>query len=325
MKTRYNEIITMTFAVLLSLLIGGMFTGCATTSIATQDKTAYDEMKQLNDQWQKERAEDPALNVNLPEMTAEEHESLGDRHRLKKDFAKAFVQYEKSLALNSDNQRVQYKQGMLFLQTGKYTEAAESFKTVLKKEPRQAAAHEGLGIAFLKLKKYDKAKKHLRTAAAWEQGRWKSRNYLGNIYDHEKKYEKAIKQYHQAIRFRPSDGALYNNLGVSLSLAGRYDESVKTLMKALENDGPKEKIYNNLGIVLAKSGRYPAALDAFKKASNSAKAYNNIGCMYMADGRYQKASEALEKAIAVSPVFYTLANENLKQVQLKDAVEQAEK
>jgi len=76
---------------------------------------------------------------------------------------------------------------------------------------------------------------------------------------------------------------------------------------------------------LAKSGRYPAALDAFTKASDSAKAYNNLGCMYMADGRYQKASEALEKAIALSPKFYTLANENLKKVQLTDAVQQAEK
>ena len=96
-------------------------------------------------------------------------------------------------------------------------------------------------------------------------------------------------------------------------------------MQALENDGHKEKIYNNLGIVLAKSGRYPAALDAFMKASDSAKAYNNLGCMYMADGRYQKATEALEKAISLSPKFYTLANENLKKVQLKDSIQQAEK
>ena len=113
MKTRHNTLFTMTFAVLLSLLTGGMLTGCATTGITTQDTASYDGMKQVNDQWQKERAEDPALNVKLPDMTAEEYEALGDRYRNKKDYAMAFVQYEKSLALDPDNQRVQYKQGML--------------------------------------------------------------------------------------------------------------------------------------------------------------------------------------------------------------------
>ena len=157
MKTRHHTIFSMICAVLLSLLIGGMVTGCATIDNTKQDRASFDEMKELNDQWQKERAEDPALNVELPEMTAEEHEALGDRYRNKKDYAKAFLQYEKSLALDPDNQRVQYKQGMLFLKTAKYTEAAASFQAVLKKEPRQAAAHEGLGIAFFKLQKYDKA------------------------------------------------------------------------------------------------------------------------------------------------------------------------
>ncbi len=84
MKTRHNTIFTMTCAVLLSLLIGGMVTGCATTGSAKQDTASYDGMKQLNDQWQKERAEDPALNVKLPEMTAEEHEALGDRYQEQK-------------------------------------------------------------------------------------------------------------------------------------------------------------------------------------------------------------------------------------------------
>lgn len=265
---------------------------------------------------QSDLAEDPVLDQKLPEMTAEEREALGDRHFNAKDYYLAYLQYGKALQLNPDNVRLQYKQGMLFLASAKYKDAAGAFTGVIVKEPANAAAHEGLGTALFEMQAYDRAIPHFSKTLALNPGSWKARNFLGNIYDFQKQYDLAVREYSEAILLKPENAMLYNNLGVSLSLAGRYEESIKAFKQALSADGQKQKVFNNLGMVLARTGRYDAALEAFKHGSDKARAYNNLGCVLMAQGEYRKAAQAFNKAIAASPKFYEKAYDNLKKVEL---------
>ena len=320
-KMRKNGYVPQT--VILILLIGALLSGCASTSRNGQDMPGYPNVSRpAGAKFVKPpqtMPEDPALHKPLPEMTAQDYEASGDLFMAHEDYAMAFVQYEKSLLVEPGNLRIHYKQGMLFLHTGKPGEAAAAFRDILQKEPRHAGAGEGLGTAYYEMKNYDLAEKHFLAALAVEPALWKSRNYLGNIYDFQEKFAQAAAAYAEAIRLKPDEGMLYNNLGVSLYLAGRYEESIQAFHQALNAKGPKERVYNNMGLVLGKTGRYDAALDAFMKGSDSARAYNNLGCVYLSQGDHRRAAQAFNKAIATSPKFYTLAHENLKKAQLEDS------
>jgi tetratricopeptide (TPR) repeat protein len=316
--------ISAALLVVLVLLMSGILSGCATSTQEIRTAGDYGQSSgPVNASSPRNHAaslpEDPALQKSLPEMTAAEYEASGDLYFGQEDYAMAFVQYEKSLALTPGNMRIHFKQGMLCLRAGKPEEAVKFFQKVLEIDPGLAAAYEGMGTALFEMRQYDKAEKLFLKAVEMDPALWKARNYLGNIYDFQKKYDEASRQYAQAILLKPDEVVLYNNLGVSLSLAGRYEESVKAFQQALSAKGPKERVYNNLGLVLAKTGRYDGALDAFMKGSDTAKAYNNLGCVYLSRGEYRKAAQSFNKAIEVSPKFYTKADENLKKIVLESS------
>jgi Flp pilus assembly protein TadD len=253
---------------------------------------------------------------SLPEMSAIDYETVGDRYFANQDYAMAFMQYNKSLNLKPHNTRVLYKQGLLFQITEQYIEATKYFREVTKREPDNPSAHEGIGTAAFKMQDYEKAEPEFLKAIELSPRMWRSHNFLGNIYDFRKDYDQAAREYAEAILIRPNDAKLYNNIGVSLYLSGRYEESINAFKKALGAEGDKQKVYNNLGLVLAKTKRYEAAFEIFQKGSNKPEAYNNLGCVYMAQGNYQKAEQMFNKAIEACPKFYHTAHENLKKLEV---------
>ena len=252
----------------------------------------------------------------LPDMTCEEHERLGDVNFSRGDLGAAFVQYEKSLQLDPDNSNIRYKKGLLLVIGGMNEDAIREFQEVLKNEPKHALSHEGLGLAYFQMEKYDVAEACFRVAVEIDPKLWKSQNSLGVIYDYEKRYKTAVREYKAAIKLKPDEGLLYNNLGTSYFLAGNYKEAIKAFKKGLLTKGPHDKIYNNLGLVLSKTGKHQEALDAFRQGGDEAQAYNNLGCIYLKQKKYKEAIRCFEKAIELKPTFYTKANENLKKARL---------
>ena len=304
--------------VLSMLIIAALISGCAASKPEVPSAAASVQLSRPVSRYPlAPLPEDPVLEKPLPEMTAADYEASGDLHWRNQDLAMAFVQYEKSLALDPANPRIHYKEGLLFLNTGKNDEAAKAFRKVLEKVPDDAGAHEGLGMVCYEINNYAEAEKHLLAALSIEPSLWKSRVYLARIYDAQGKYNQAERAYRQAIQSKPDDAMLYNNLGVSLYLAGRYEKSIQIFQEALGLEGPKARVYNNLGLAYGKIGRYDASLDAFLRASDRATAYNNMGCVYLSRGAYLSASEAFKKAIELSPKFYTTAYENLKIIPLE--------
>jgi Flp pilus assembly protein TadD len=252
----------------------------------------------------------------LPEMSFEEHERLGDVSFGRGDLGMAFIHYEKSLKLKSGNSNIHYKKGLLLAIGGMNEEAIAEFNKALKGEPKHALSHEGLGIAYFQIKKYHDAETWFKRAVDLDPKLWKAHNFLGVIYDYREQYKKAVRQYEAAISLKDDDGLLYNNLGTSYSLAGDYENAVKALKRGLSTKNAKNKIYNNLGLVLSKAGKYNEAWEAFRKGGNEAQAYNNLGCAYLEQGKYKGAIRCFEKAIQLRPTFYKKASENLRKAKM---------
>jgi tetratricopeptide (TPR) repeat protein len=248
-------------------------------------------------------------------MSAEEYERSGDGYFNSGNLQQAFLQYDKSLRLAPGKPQLSYKIGLLFLLNKMNGDAIQQFQEVIKKEPQNALAYEGMGLALFQQQKTADAERYFFKAIELNQTLWKSYNCLGIIYDKQKDYKRAIDFYEKAIVLKPDNQLLYNNLGLSYLLAGNYDRAIKSFDKAMGFRSVPNKVYNNMGLALGLAGRYQEALETFKKVSDEASAYNNMGCVLLMKGEYQKASQAFETAIKLKPSFYTIANENLKKAK----------
>lgn len=251
----------------------------------------------------------------LPEITGDEYEQLGDAHLNRGNLYLAYVQYEKSLKLKPGNVRVEYKKGLVLVMGERSDDAIVLFEAVLKKEPRFALAFEGLGRAYYQKRDFARAEASFRKAVELDHKLWRSYNYLGSLCDHRREYDQAAVEYLSAISIRPGEGSLYNNLGVSYSMAGKHEQAVAALARAIERGHREGKVFNNLGLALANLGRDEEALEAFKSGGSEAQAYNNMGCVYLERGRHAEAVRHFEKAIALDPAYYAKASDNLKKAR----------
>ena len=186
---------------------------------------------------------------------------------------------------------------------------------ILKLDPGNGAAHEGLAEAYLQSGDYESAEKHFRKALAVDAGRWKSRNFLGLIYDHQKRRQDAIAEYETEVSLRPKDPGLRNNLGLWYLTNKEYEKAIAEFDQAVQLGGTDPRIYNNLALALDKVGRYQDAWEAFRKTGTPAKAYNNLGVAFLEEGLNERATVCFQKAIELSPAYYQQANENLLKAQ----------
>ncbi len=259
---------------------------------------------------------DPSLMEDLPEMTGQEHERVGDLQFRQGQYQLAFISYEKALRFYPDNTRILYKQGLLFLAGGLYENAQKRFQALIEKEPHDAQAHEGLGQAYFVLKKFDEAQESFSEAVRLDPSLWRSYVFLGIICDYQGNYTEAVAQYNKALELNLQSSLIYNNLGMSYFLAESFEEAVQAYRQALRLGAPESKTYNNLGLALSKLGRQEEALEAFRRGGDEAQAYNNVGCAYLAEGLSQQAEQSFEKAIALKPSFYEIASHNLEKCRL---------
>ncbi len=258
---------------------------------------------------------DESMMPNLSDMTAGEYEQVGDNYILQGNVTMAFMQYNKGLASDATKTSLRYKLAVLYLRKGLPEDARGHFQEILKQEPGNAAALEGLGEAFLQSNDPESAEKHFRQALAADADRWKARNFLGLIYDQQKRYPDAIAEYEKAILLRPRDPRLRNNIGLSYLLNAEYDKAIAALDQAVQLGGKDSRTYNNLALAFGKAGRYPDAWEAFRKGSNAAMAYNNVGIVYLEQGRHDKASACFQKAVETSPSYYEKAKDNMNRTQ----------
>jgi tetratricopeptide (TPR) repeat protein len=314
-----NKIVTIRGSsthTILILLVIVLLTGCAGTKgfrmeLETGKSNDFQKIKELAS----EQANTPLPGQDLPEISGNEYEQLGDALLSKRNYYLAYVHYEKALKLETGNNRIEYKKGLALLLGNKHDDAIEQFQTVIKKDPKFAKAYEGIGKAYFGKRDYPEAERYLQHAVKLEPTLWKSHTYIASIHEQRKDYKSAIAAYQLALDSSPNKGMIYNNIGYAYLLKGDYHRAVFGFKKALAHRYTNERVYNNLGMALAQLEKYEEALQAFIKSGSEAQAFNNLGCILLSKGKLDKAIVCFEKAIELDPKFYAIAGENLTKAR----------
>lgn len=227
----------------------------------------------------------------------------------------ALYYYVKALELDGGKNREALDRiGDIHAGKGNAAPAEAAYRLALELEPKDADALAGLGLLLLGGGKPDEAKRLLAAAVDSDPGRWRAHNGLGLLADRNGDHPLAAQHYERALQ---AGGAamVWNNLGYSKYLAGDLPGALRCFDAALKLDGHYEPAWLNKGLVHTRLGEEQAALQAFRRVLEPADAYNNLGYLYMLEGKADPAYEYLQKAIAASPGYHELANENLGRLR----------
>ncbi|QRK08510.1 tetratricopeptide repeat protein [Archangium violaceum] len=181
--------------------------------------------------------------------------------------------YRQALTLKPDQQAAWDNLTRLQCRTGRAAQAESSLREQLQATPGAVAPRIALVQALLCQKKLDAAATEAKRVLKAEERNVRAMQLLAQVYYRERKYE----------------------------LARMVLENARTL-------APGEAVtHNALGLVQLALGSKPAALEAFKKASELkpefAEARNNLGALLNEAQDHEAAARELEAAVQAAPDF----------------------
>lgn len=138
--------------------------------------------------------------------------------------------------------------GNIYIMTGRFQDAANTYRKSIALDPMSAEAHNNLGEALGELKQYQPALHAFQKAVAIDQKYLKARYNVGVTYDRLRQFKYAEFIYRVLIRDFPDFALAYDSLAVSLSKSGRAREAVPFHEKAISLAPKDPSFYFNFSL-----------------------------------------------------------------------------
>lgn len=167
---------------------------------------------------------------------ADTHVTLAWGYEKLKKYDKALEELKKAKELIPENEHVIYTLATVYQDMGKYEEAEKELREVLKKDPADAQANNGLGYFYAETSRnLDEAAELVKKALQVEPENGAYLDSLGWVYYKQGKYEEALKLLEDAFN-REKDGVIAEHVGDVLYRLNRKEEAAKYWKQAQELD-----------------------------------------------------------------------------------------
>jgi len=117
-----------------------------------------------------------------------------------------------------------------------YDAAIQTYRDLLKGDPKNALFMNMIGIAYLDLSNFDQAKKYFTRASKADKNYSSAVNNLGMVYYHQKNFRRAIREYQRAALIDPVQAGTHANLGYAYYNSKKFVEAAAEFQKAIELD-----------------------------------------------------------------------------------------
>ena len=192
-------------------------------------------------------------------------------------------------------------------QAGDAAKAARLYGEILRLEPRQFMALQGLGILHYQAGQWEECERVMGLAIRANPSSGDCFFTRGCALQRLGRPQEALICFDQVIAFNPGHGDAHSNRGVALMTMNRHDEALESFTLALSIDGSNPAVWNNRGCVLVNLRRHAEAIPCFDNAiarqSRFAQAFINRGSANAALKRYPAAIADFERAVEVEPEF----------------------
>jgi serine/threonine protein kinase/Tfp pilus assembly protein PilF len=202
-------------------------------------------------------------------------------------------------------------QAMVFLYSGKVTDALDYFSRSLKADPGNPETLLYKGQALRNAGQWPEAEQVYRDITVERPNYWPAHNELGWILYRQAKYPQSAEEFDTAATAAPQVALPLANLGSVYMYLGKRAQAIDASQRSIRLS-PNEDAYITLGDIAFTEGNYKSSLENYKKAAalnpDSDITWGNIGdCYAMLGDRtnerksYQKAAELLATSLTANP------------------------
>lgn len=179
---------------------------------------------------------------NLNAMSVAELEKAGDEARGQKDYAHAVEYFEAAVRKDRKNAALYNKLGLAELRADDLKSARLDFEKASKLNPKYAEAVNNIGAVEYIRKNYRNAAKYFKKAAALDETHATYHVNLGAAWFSQKKMDRAIAEYTRAIELDPDAFRHDSRIGIAAQIASPEERAQYsyTLAKAYARRGDLE-------------------------------------------------------------------------------------
>jgi len=195
--------------------------------------------------------------------------------------------------------------GVVLAKQQKYPEAAAAYKKALALNPKLPGIQLNLGLAEFKQGLFAAAIAPLKTAAAQDPGSVQARLLLGMSYCGAKKFDDAADSFELSIKSDPENSELHHLLAHSCLWAKKYSCAQEQFQWIQQKEPDSAAAHMLLGEALDGLGRTPEAISEFQAATKidpgEPNANFGLGYLYWKLRQYDQAIPAFESELSAHP------------------------
>ena len=159
------------------------------------------------------------------------HDAVANLYLEAGRFEEAAVQLRESLALNPQSAPSHYNLGYALLMRGRRDEALAEFREAIRLDPAYAQAHNNLGAVLQALGRNAEALDHFRRAVTLRPDNIEARVNLARLLSSDGKTAEAVAQFNEALALRNDDAGALS--GLAWIRATAADDSVRNATEAI--------------------------------------------------------------------------------------------
>jgi protein O-GlcNAc transferase len=211
-----------------------------------------------------------------------------------------------------EDTRYQFGLGEALQALGRWNEAAEAYRRVLRADQDSLDAHIALGVALQRSGQLAPAATAYRNALALHQDHPSALSNLGTVLLEMGDVEGAIRLLGAAAEIEPQASSHAINLGIAFCQRRDFAAAESILRAALTRDPDNAEAAFNLGNALRGLGRPREALQQYRHAvqvrPDHAEALNNLGNVLKELGDFSSAIAAFDAALLARPNYVIAIN-----------------
>ena len=237
-----------------------------------------------------------------------------------KKFSEALQIIEPILKANPNDTRARVALANVYSGMYKLNSAYDEYMKVLKTNPHNSDAHNGLGLLYYKKatssdmrvrnnvsKFYDTALNEFNQAISSNSNNYKAYNNAGRVYQELGNIDKAEEYYRKSIEIEPGYAEAVKNLGTVLFAKNQVDEAIDKYIRSISLNKKNPSAYYHLGEAYIVKGDYPKAINYLNislfQFSNSAPVHNMLGKAYELQGNEAAALIEYKKSTLIKPEY----------------------
>ncbi|HOC52569.1 MAG TPA: tetratricopeptide repeat protein [Caldisericia bacterium] len=235
-------------------------------------------------------------------------------------FEESEDKYKKAIELNPKDAEAHNNLGVLYYNQNKFKEAEYEYKKAIELNPNHAGAHNNLGGLYYTQKKFKEAEYEFKKAIKLDPDFAVAHYNLGALYYTHKKFKEAEYTFKKVIELNPINANAHFALGNLYFNQNKFIEAEYEIKKAIELKHDYAEAHCNLGVLYSNQNKLIEAEYEYEKAlkinPDYAEAHYNLGVLYSNQNKLIEAEYEYKKALKINP-DYAEAHYNLGELYSK--------